>query len=451
MGPPPAFESSDASRPTEPATSAECEVHDNVAVQVGHGNVQHIHQAADNDVGLVIKYESEKIKLDRDNRFYLEITNRTSTPKRLILAIEGVRDTVVKVVPDNTVELPGLTMVERVFILRCTQTHPMAGSVPLQVVVMEADTGRVRFQSDQVRVTVPPRPVLASELAPPKQVPSTARYVSAVRLTNTGNTELHGTLRVPRDRPGCLSATHVHLGTDRFDLSPGERTEIPAELTFPDRGWNNRAWVVLVNAEVEDDEKIGSSVRARCEVTQYGIWSILRRYVVNLPRRLTEWGGQRAQMRRGWLVGAGLLLLAAGVLVGQVVASTSPGPATEPPPATPMATEAHYTKMPCETGTFVASLKSLTEDDALAHGKWLVDSESARLRNLATSTPDLQKYKVQASRREDICPAALDTLKPGEKYTVFLWVGPVPEAEATMLCTSLGKKVAYDCLRLPTA
>src|SRR6266498_1302674 len=114
------------------------DIHDNLGVQVGNGNQLHIH-AVDNDVGLLVRHGSEQIALDRDNSFYLEISNRTSSPKRLELMVEGLRDTVAEVVQDKMIDLPGRGKAERTLILRCGATEPMAGPTPLRVVVIDRD------------------------------------------------------------------------------------------------------------------------------------------------------------------------------------------------------------------------------------------------------------------------------------------------------------------------
>lgn len=404
------------------------------------------------DVGLMIRLESENVALDRDNRLYLEITNRTSAPKRLSINVEGVRKTVATVLPDNLVELAGRTTVERVLTLRCTATDPMAGSLPLQVVLTDADTGKVCLQSGQVTVVVPSRPRLTCEVVPPARVSLAGRYRAVVRLANLGNAHLRGTVRafdVPESDINCLGAGHVRLGDGRFDLSPGEQRDLPIELDFPGRHWTNRTWQVLVGADVEDHEEIRGSEASGREITQAGLWSSFRSHMA-----------QHQQVRRRSLVLGGFLVLVAGVLTGQSVVPGSEVPAgargSSPEPAVESSTanELPYVKMPCQTGTSVAFLKPLEADDTRDHGSWLLENESRRLQPLTTRVPILRnnRVQVQISRRDQVCPSALDEdeYRPHEKYTAFIWVGPIPTTEGTELCNGIGKPLAHDCLPVAT-
>lgn len=441
------------------------DVHDNVGVQIGDGNQLHIH-AVDNDVGLLVRHGTEQIALDRENRFYLEISNRTSSSKRLELMVEGLRDTVAKIVPDKMVDLPGREKVERMLVLRCAPTEPMAGPIPFRVVVIDRDTARVRVQSDQVRITIPAKPALTSALVLEDRVSSAGSYAASLRLVNNGNTELHGRLYI--DSPfegaaGVLSRKGVRLEDDRFDLNPGKSTEIAVELDFPVQDWMNRTWTIPLGIEVADHEAVSGSISGGSVIVQYGILSDFRRTMANLTRWFLDWNGHRHQVRRGWLLGCGLLLLFGGFLMGLAVAPSPTDPTATPPTARPRpaagapsstsAIAVPHTTMPCRAGTSIAMLKPLTADDASAHGAWLLEMETKRLQSWADTNPVLSTYAVRASTRDEVCPAALKEYQPDVKYTVFIWVGPVLDTEKATLCENLNRpadKYNYDCQLLPT-
>jgi hypothetical protein len=114
--------------------------------------------------------------------------------------------------------------------------------------------------------------------------------------------------------------------------------------------------------------------------------------------------------------------------------------------------ELPYTEMPCQAGMSIAFLKPLTEEDMRTHGKWLLEIESARLQPLATSAPILlqQGVQVRASGRVQVCPVALKEYGPNEKFTAFIWAGPLPTGEAAEFCVNLGKPNRHDCFLAPT-
>jgi hypothetical protein len=440
------------------------DVHDNVGVQIGDGNQLHIH-AVDNDAGLLVRHGTEQIALDRENRFYLEISNRTSSSKRLEIMVEGLRDTVAKIVPDKMVDLPGREKIERMLVLRCAPTEPMAGPIPFRVVVIDRDTARVRVHSDQVRITIPAKPALTSALIMEDRVSSAGPYAASLRLVNNGNTELHGRLCVdsPLGDTAVLSRKGVRLERDRFDLNPGKGTEIAAELDFPVQDWMNRTWTIPLSIEVADHEAASGPISSGSVIVQYGILSDFRRAMANLTRWFVDWNGHRHRVRRGWLLGCGLLLLFGGFLMGLAVASSPTDPAATPPTAKPRPTAGApssasailvpHTTMPCRAGTSIAMLKPLSADDARAHGAWLLEMENKRLQSWAKTNPILSTYAVRASTRDEVCPPALKEYKPDMKYTIFIWVGPVPNTEKATLCENLNRsadKNNYDCQLLPT-
>jgi hypothetical protein len=440
------------------------DVHDNVGVQIGDGNQLHIH-AVDNDVGLLVRHGTEQIAHGRENRFYLEISNRTTSSKSLELMVEGLRDTVAKIVPDKIVDLPGREKVERMLVLRCAPTEPMAGPIPFRVVVIDRDTARVRVQSDQVRITIPAKPALASALILEDRVSSGGSYAASLRLMNNGNTELHGGLCI--DSPlggaaGVLPRKGIRLEADRFDLNPGKHAEIAVELDFPVQDWMNRTWAIPIGIEVADHEAVSGPISGGSVIVQYGILSDFRRAIANLTRWFLDWNSHRHRVRRGWLLGCGLLLLFGGFLMGLAVAPSSTDPAAPPPTARPgpaagapssvSATAVPHTMMPCRADTSIAMLKPLTADDARDHGAWLLEMENKRLQSWAKTNPVLGTYVVRASTRDEVCPGALKEYKPDVKYRIFIWVGPVPNTEKVTLCENLNRpadKDNYDCQLLP--
>lgn len=437
------------------------DVFDNVGVQVGNGNQLNIH-AVDNDVGLIVRHGSEQIAFERDNRFYLEISNRTSSPKRLELRIEGLRETVATLHPDKTIYLPGDGTVECTLILRCTVTEPMAGPHPFRVVVIDRDTARVRVQSEQIRITIPANPVLASQLILHSRVSSAGTYNASLELTNNGNGELHVRPRVHEllNAADVLPNKGVRLQSEWFNLLPGKPAEIPVEIDFPNQEWADRTWTVPISIEVEDHQTVGGVLDGGSEITQYGVSSDLGRAAADLASRFRSWNRHHHRVRGIWLLVCGLLLLIAGVWIGSAGApsdaesmvaprTASPTPAAG---AAPSATEVPNTAMPCQSGTFVAMLKPLTADEAKAHGAWLLKVETARFQHWAEVNPVLSTYAIHASTRDEVCSTVLD--KYGPTYTTFIWVGPVPSQEGPMLCTHLNRPPGgngYDCMLLATA
>ncbi|HYQ68069.1 FixG Ig-like domain-containing protein [Actinophytocola sp.] len=444
------------------------DVFDNVGVQVGNGNQLNIH-AVDNDVGLLVRHGSEQIAFDRDNRFYVEISNRTSSPKRLELRIEGLRETVATLHPDKTIDLPGGGTVERTLILRCTATEPMAGPNPFRIVVIDRDTARVRVQSELLRVTIPANPVVASQLILGSRVSSAGTYAASLELTNNGNGELHVRPRVHEpfeDAADVLPKKGVRLESEWLNLVPGQRVEIPVEIDFPNQEWADRRWTVPISIEVEDHESVGGALDDGSEITQYGVSADLGRATADLARRFGSWNRHHHRVRGIWILGCGLLLLVTGLWVGSAVASSVAESATAPRTASPMpaadaapsTTEVPHTAMPCQPETFVAVLKPLTADEAQAHGAWLLEVETARFQYWAKVNPVLSTYTkddkpfIHATKRDDACPTV--QAKYGPSYTTLIWAGPVPSQASVTLCQDLNRpapnKINYDCLLVAT-
>ncbi|TDV35431.1 FixG Ig-like domain-containing protein [Actinophytocola oryzae] len=444
------------------------DVFDNVGVQVGNGNQLNIH-AVDNDVGLLVRHGSEQIAFDRDNRFYVEISNRTSSPKRLELRIEGLRESVATLHPDKTIDLPGDGTVERRLILRCTATEPMAGPNPFRVVVTDRDTGRVRVQSEQLRVTIPANAVVASQLILGSRVSSAGTYTASLELTNNGNGELHVRPRVHElfeDTADVLPKEAVRLRGEWLNLLPGKRAETPVEIDFPNQEWADRTWTVPISIEVEDHESVGGALDDGSEITQYGVSADLGRTTADLARRFGSWNRHHHRVRGIWILGCGLLLLITGLRVGSAVASSDAESAAAPRTASPTSavgaapstTKVRYTAMPCAPEKFVAILRPLTADEAQAHGAWLLEVEAARFERWAKVNPVLSTYAedgkppVYATKRDEACPKVKASY--GSTFTTLIWVGPVSSQASVTLCQDLnrpaGNNINYDCLLLAT-
>ncbi|MGW6933653.1 hypothetical protein ACWGE0_26605 [Lentzea sp. NPDC054927] len=105
----------------------------------------------------------------------------------------------------------------------------------------------------------------------------------------------------------------------------------------------------------------------------------------------------------------------------------------------------------CVAGTSVVFLSSLTAEDARAHGPWLLNFETSRLASLATRTAGLPVHPVHMGLRDQVCKTAMDSHSTNKAFEVFLWIGPLPTADAGALCGLLGKPASWDCHVVPAA
>jgi hypothetical protein len=425
--------------------------------------------AGTSDLGLTVRYERDEIAFGRENRYYLEINNRTSSPKRLTIKLEGVPDALIRFEPNNTATFVDEGAVARTLILQCAPTDLMAGSVPLRVVIKDEETGLVRLASEPITLRVPAWPSVDSQLLPPGHVFTAGTYGARLQLANTGNTAVYGTIRsaeVSDEEIDALDATRINLDESGFDLPWGGQQEILLHVDVPSPGVFDRKWAISLEFHIHNHGQGDVQSIRRYEFMQLGLWSIVQWQLAEAAQRVAVWGKQRRGVRQGWLAIGGVLLLVAGLLTGRATSATSSTTMPQAQAATASATtsipmsspvlppsngEPKYSVMPCVGGRSIVFLSAMKEQDVHDHGAWLQSFESQRLAYLAGSDPSLNGYAIQASQRDQVCPMAFKgKYRAAEDYVAFLWTGPVPSADAPGLCAKL-QKGQYDCVPAATS
>jgi hypothetical protein len=462
-----------AGLPSEGARSVD--VHGNASGVISSGDNARItiYQQRTNEIGLVITAEGEQVELDREIHYYLEVNNRTLSPRRLRITAEGVSNELVCFSPENPFDLAGHDKTTVVLGLRCTRSAPMAGPIPLRIVITDIVTGQVVLEdTPPTKMTVPANPHVKAELLP-KKVFAFGRHSMQLHLSNSGNTTARGTVDVLSpigSEPQVLEASRIILAEKAFDLKWHDRQGNPRELRldviFPLPSLVDHTWTVLLVADIKNHEQREC---IRCEATQIGLLSEGRRHFAKATRRISEWcRRERTGVRQGWLAFGGALLLLVGLTIGAITANHSTsaldapllraGPAkksavssapaaTKPTPSSTAGPV--YVSLPCSPGQSVAFLAALTEQQSSAYETALVDYYSRRVQYLAEADGSSKYYSLRVSRRGNVCAASLGVgYLPAKVYQVFVWAGPMSTADASALCNILRQQIS--CVAMPT-
>jgi hypothetical protein len=328
--------------------------------------------------------------------------------------------------------------------------------------------------SNQKGLRILPRPDLTLNVAkPPERYGQSTTYRTSVKVTNTGNTRLSGTLHAPsilwimsntKVDPGrrFVDASLIRIPGE-FELGPGTSADIPVSVTFPDEPDTDQRWDMLLRVKADRsgiDERVCSVPLVqvgRPEVVQ------IEPGVDGGPAEWTSWMSGRVAVPKILVVLAAVAVLAAaaeGVFIttrmspapaaasvsplasSEVALSAGPAPSADPP-AVPL-----YTTMPCAPNTWVVFLSSFGGPDADRDTDKAMRYEARRARFVDGG----RAYDIKASPWDQACPAARSYVGPhGDSTWRLVWIGPVTSKQkARRICDRLEKPSPYDCLWRPT-
>jgi hypothetical protein len=298
-------------------------------------------------------------------------------------------------------------------------------------------------------------------------------YFSKIVVVNSGNTRLAGNLQVPDEtwlagnvtfnpRVRYVRATQVSMA-GHFELGPGQRTDIPIEMTFPETPVKERAWELPLRADVNRPDldfkyfSIPIQQFSRHDVTGPG---------ANDPEsaRPDPWLDGRVEIRRLRLMAAMvavIVAIAGAAYLGRItgpgygeqdlptvqVAADQASPSSSPSASPTRLNLDFYEVMPCTPGTYVAFLSSTNGPDADMQTARTLDLEIRRERFVLRALP----IPIHASRWDDACPRARSYVGPkGDSSWRLVWAGPAISAEeAENFCVLLQKPNDWDCLTMP--
>ncbi|WP_157440321.1 hypothetical protein [Actinokineospora inagensis] len=417
-------------------------------------------QAENRDVELNLRHRDDEIELTcADERepgdketLELTVTNRVGPARELRFTVRGtpgLRWEIVRREGDSRVESISLEKGgEARLWLRvwCARTDPAAGPGYLEAgaTVVGEDVARRWWFGNRLDVRVVANAVLGLRLEL-GSVTKAQRYQGRVRLENLGNTTLRGVLRstkIPADDErlwlspeyigSAKSATpsrvpplgHGETDLGGFVLLPGARSEVPIAVDVPSWAPGVRTWHLPLKVEVEREKPkaIGLPLTFRQQ---------------DAVADLRHWGGTELKVRQGVLAVAGAALVGVGVVLASLFHSAT--------------TESGFTyaqTMPCEAGSKVLVLESLTQADLDTQGHTVVDYDTFTLAQVTKSYPDLSRYQIQLSRRAALCQQVRDHAGPPE-YQYFVWLGPVLDADTDKVCAELGREIIASCNPLP--
>jgi hypothetical protein len=343
---------------------------------------------------------------------------------------------------------PDKAATTRLVLVRTT-TDPQSG--PKQVAVLARIADSKPWRSESIAVMIPAVP--SCEVSPSVEPGRVKHGASTVRVNvhNTGNTYLSGKLECwqpPNADVNFLNPGLIDSST-QFDLAPGASEKVAVRITLPKPSARNQNWSLPLAIKLDGID--GSRLTPHLEVTQVG-WLA---QVPDLLRELREWGGaRRGPYRRGFLVATAVAILVVGVIVGQLMAPSSPparlAVAVEPSPrpltavATTTATATTsslatppYVSMPCVPGMSIVLLASLKTSEGAEYAPYLKQREENRLSRLHP----LPKHSYHIMISDHPC----GQFKFSHGYTVFVWTGPVLTSKASTVCTEIGKPQGDDC------
>ncbi|WP_285500921.1 hypothetical protein [Actinokineospora sp. NBRC 105648] len=422
--------------------------------------------AQNRDIELSLRHKRREARLVPGVRetFYLTVTNTSQRARSLDFAVRGAVGLEWQVATGGAkvedFQVGAGESAHLSLLVLCKPTEPVAGSGELAVVATDKELGNEEWwASDVRRFLIEEKPGIALVLLPPeRKVTNSGLYRMRVRVENLGNSELCGILRTSPDRdgfehPDWLDSRLVNfIGEARFHLIPGQGgvVALDLEVLLPHWGMADKVWHVPFFADLSSGVVEATTVHNTLE--QVGIW----REIPVLLRRARAWSGVKRERRRGVVLLWGLLLFLAGVF-GSGVFGAPKEPLAQAPretvaaePGRPQGLTYAPRMESCEPGTVLLVLESLTAEDLRLHGQTILDYDAMVLDRRAAAVPALRPYRVQLSRRQDLCQVTQQKAGPAE-FTDLVSIGPVPAADGLQLCSDLGRSYPTSCIPVAVA
>ncbi len=193
----------------------------------------------------------------------VQITNRQSTPDRMLVEIEGI-DLEWYNIPVAAVNLaPGAQGEVRINIRIMRSSSNIAGSYPFLVRVQAMETGETGMA--QAMLMVKPFSALETDMQPRRAASTFLHPLQdfEVQVTNLGNTEQTAELTASDPDDECA----FEFDVDRITLKPGETVTIPLAVRPKVVRWlgNSRIFGFSVWARAADDAYISSKTQGQLE------------------------------------------------------------------------------------------------------------------------------------------------------------------------------------------